>query len=318
MSQPKRLMWALLLPALLCALPAAAQPPATQPSAARVVEAGKYLRYEDNGQLGGWLETADVTFANDHGATVRLVSAVHIGEKSYFESLQKSFTPCDAVLYEMVKPKDAPAPRPGVRSNSTVSQVQRFMKEALNLEFQLDVIDYTRPNFVHADLDAETFTKLQQERGESFSNLMLQSMMQALSRPAPAADSQDADQSIHQLLSLLTRPDPERRVKLLLARQMADMEMGGLDSGTVLVTERNKAAIRALRQQLALGRHNLVIFFGAAHMPDLADRLDLLGFKPVSIQWRTAWNLQIRPDQPSALEKLVRDAEQSLNDLADQ
>ena len=33
--------------------------------------------------------------------------------------------------------------------------------------FQLDGIDYNAGNFVHADLDTETFHRMQEERGES-------------------------------------------------------------------------------------------------------------------------------------------------------
>jgi len=41
----------------------------------------------------------------------------------------------------------------------------------LNLEFQLDEIDYTSPTR-HADLDAQTFQRLQEERGETFENAL--------------------------------------------------------------------------------------------------------------------------------------------------
>lgn len=39
------------------------------------------------------------------GVTLRLVGAIHIGEKGYYEALNKSFENDDAVLFEMVEPQ---------------------------------------------------------------------------------------------------------------------------------------------------------------------------------------------------------------------
>jgi hypothetical protein len=95
----------------------------------------------------------------------------------------KTFQGYDSLLYEMVKPKDAPVPGAGARSESMVSAFQRMLKEFLELEFQLDAIDYTAKNFVHADLDAETFEKMQAERGENIFTLMLRQMLDEMSKP---------------------------------------------------------------------------------------------------------------------------------------
>jgi len=82
--------------------------PTTQPA-----KASDFLRFVDRGTTGSKLETADVAYRNADGATVHLVAAVHIGERDYFEGLNESFKLRDAVLYEMVKPKDMPAPEHG-------------------------------------------------------------------------------------------------------------------------------------------------------------------------------------------------------------
>ena len=44
------------------------------------------------------------------------------------------------------------------------SMIER-MKSALKLDLQLESINYDRPNFVHADLDVESFNQLQAARG---------------------------------------------------------------------------------------------------------------------------------------------------------
>jgi hypothetical protein len=202
-------------------------------------------------------------------------------------------------------------PPPGVPTGSGVGELQRFLKDFLDLDYQLDGIDYTRPNFVHADLDTETFEKLQAQRGESFATLMLQQLLNAMTNPPQSASQDD---SVTQLIQVLTRPDAERQMKLMIARQMQDIESvaAGLEGprGSVILTERNKAAIAVLQRELKAGKRNMVLFYGAAHMGDLSRRVESLGFSPVSTQWHLAWNLMIRPDQPSAIEKLLRELAQ--------
>jgi hypothetical protein len=293
---------------LLCADLYAA--PSTQP--AHELKASDFMRYVDRDGACR-LETADVAFRNDNGATVHLVAAVHIGEKDYYQQLNESFKLRDAVLYEMVKPKDMGAPKPGQQSKSEIAQFQRMLKDVLDLDYQLDDIDYTAGNFVHADLDAETFEKMQAQRGESMEMMMMQSLMRAMSQAStqPANQAND-DETLDELVKLVTRPDPTRQIKRLLARNMSQIEGDamGLDGpgGSVILTERNKAALDVLDHTLASGKKDIAIFYGAAHMPDMSRRLSDRGFKPIATQWYTAWDLTIRNDQPSAIEKTLLDA----------
>ena len=268
-------------------------------------EQSHFMRFVGDSKTGGKLQTADITYENDAGVKVRLVAAVHIADASYYKDLNDSFRNCDAVLYEMVKPHDADAPKPG-QSNSDISKLQRFLKDTLDLDFQLDAIDYEAKNFVHADLDAETFARLQEQRGESFASLMLTSLLHSLANPAATGTYEDEPTDS---VDLMTRPDATRQFKLILARRMGDIEHDAMGlsafNGTVLLTERNKAAIKVLRESIKSGKKNLAVFYGAAHMPDLADRLDLMGFHPVSTNWREAWDVHIRDNQPSAFQKLM-------------
>ncbi len=293
-------------PLVRAGMPATTQAtPASQPA-----ELKSFMRFVDDGHSGGRLEAAVVTYRNPAGVVVKLVSAVHIGEKSYFEDLNKSFQNEDAVLYEMVKDRAAGVPKPGEQGENPISKLQHFLKNTLGLEFQLDIIDYSRPNFVHADLDRQTFEKMQEERGETFQALLLKQLMTALSKPLEASD-QRPEPTLENLIEMFTRPDMERQIKLLLARQMDGIEAGamGLDGpgGSVIVTERNKAAIKVLSDTISAGKKKISIFYGAAHMPDMAKRLHEMGFAPIDTQWNMAWDLAIRADQPSAMEKLLKD-----------
>lgn len=249
----------------------------------------EFLRFVDDHHGGGKLETAIATYQNEAGVKVHLVAAVHIADQSYYDGLNKTFKGYDAVLYEMVKPRNAAPPRPGEeRSTSFITVIQRFMKDTLDLKFQLDQIDYTAPNFVHADLDYETFEKMEEERGESIWTLMLQQMIKQMANPP----ENQPEIGLPELLNALTSPDRARQLKLLLGRQFGDIEaqMSGF-GGTVLITERNKACFKVLDREIADGKKNLGIFYGAGHMGDMEQRMLARGFHRTGTEWRTAWNL---------------------------
>ncbi len=289
-------------------------------AAEQTIEPKKFMRFVDDGHSGGKFDTAIVTSRNKDGATVRLVGAIHIGEKAYYDSLNKTFQGDDAVLYEMVKPKDAGTPEPGQKSDNPINQLQHMMKDVLDLDFQLDDIDYSKPNFVHADMDAETFTRMQQERGETFQELILKQIMHALTQPQDDKQAADADPDtrIDSFVEMLTRPDSERQIKLAVARQMDKIEAGAMGpdnpNGSVIVTERNKVALDVLKKMLDSGKRHISIFYGAAHMPDMSKRLRDMGFSPVSAEWETAWDLTIRPDQPSMAEKMLKELLHALDE----
>ena len=77
----------------------------------------------------------------------------------------------------------------------------------------------------------------------------MKQLLQAFTQPPPEQDANaNPDQTLDQLVAVLTHPDMERQIKLLVARQLNEMEQSGkgLDvlGGTVILGERNKAARR--------------------------------------------------------------------------
>ena len=285
---------------------------------ARKTDDEHFLRFVGDGTKGGTLETSEAIYKNDAGVTIHLVSAVHIAEAAYFQDIHSRFEGRDAVLYEMVKARDSGAPVKGQHSDSPISKLQRFLKDQLDLSFQLDEIDYSKPNFVHADLDAETFQELQSERGESFATIMLSQILKSLSDPGSLKTFDDEPTDIS---DLMTRPDGERQFKLLLGRHLGDLEkeasgLGDMLNGTVILTERNKAVIKKLDETIASGKKDIAIFYGAAHMPDLSAQIEKKGFKLVSVKWRPAWDATIRKNEPSAFQRLVEHAGKQLFDAA--
>lgn len=257
-----------------------------------------FLRYVELGEESGKVETGIVTYRNLRGVEVQLIGAVHVGEAEYYSTLQKRFSEMDALLYEMVKPAGVD-PSQLKRSDSGVSMIQRMMKNALKLQFQLDAVDYSPSNFVHADMTPEAFEKAQGEQGESLSGLMFETMMQQHALMTPG----DAVRENLRFLAALTNKNRSHALKLYLGKQIGDMEKAviGLDgkpdeegntNGSVLLHGRNEVAIRVLREQINFKRHRKIgIFYGAAHMPDMEKRLLNMGFRKVRSEWLTAWDM---------------------------
>ncbi|MGE0758435.1 MAG: hypothetical protein AB7F89_15500 [Pirellulaceae bacterium] len=275
-----------------CIQAAAAEP---QPDV-RTPATSAFLRLKkDEEQRPESLETAVVRYRRANRDTraeeyVDLVGAVHIGERSYYDELNRLFRGYDAVLYELVAPEDANVPQPGRRSGHPVGLLQVAMKNLLGLEFQLDCVDYDRKNFVHADLSPEEFQKSMEARSESFTKmffrLMGQGMAQQSKDPARTSDLT--------VFSAFFAKDRSNELKRAMALQMEDMEKAtsvfdGPD-GSTIITERNKRALTVLAEQQQAGKRKLAIFYGAAHLPDFDRKLRDMGYAPVETKWLAAWD----------------------------
>ena len=227
---------------------------------------------------------------------VDLVGAVHIGDRSYYRQLNKQFRQYEALLYELVAPEGTVVERGRGTSNlNPLGAMQNGMKSMLKVEHQLEQIDYTRPNFVHADFSPDEFLQSMENRDEGFMQLYFRMMGQAVAMQSQqAAEGQSTELDI---VSAFLSKDRPRMLKIALAKQFESMEsmlvsISGPD-GSTIITERNKRALEVLRQQQAAGKRKLAIFYGAGHLADMHDRLvEEFGMKAVEITWVEAWDLR--------------------------
>ena len=91
----------------------------------------------------------------------------------------KVFVPIPTGLPMVVAEKDA-VPRAGQKGRSPISAIQTAMKDFLDLDFQLDDIDYTKKNFVHADMSPDEMAKSMKDRGESIWTILLRMMVRSI------------------------------------------------------------------------------------------------------------------------------------------
>ena len=87
-------------------------------------------------------------FTFEKGAhKVTFFSAIHIGQKSYYERLNKEFRKFDKVLFEKVKGYQESLLKSGLKEGPW-----DVIANKLRLHSQLKAIDYKAANFVNADL----------------------------------------------------------------------------------------------------------------------------------------------------------------------
>jgi hypothetical protein len=231
--------------------------------------------------------------------TVDLVAAVHVGDAAYYEALNRRFESYDALLYELVAAEGTVVERGRGTSNAhPLGALQNGMKSMLALEHQLEQVDYTKKNFVHADMSPDEFLQSMKDRNEGFLQMYMRLLGHSLGAQSEmAAKGESPDVAVFAALFAEDRP---LRLKKILAQQLADTEemltsFGGED-GSVLISERNKAALKVLKTEIAAGKKHLAIFYGAGHLADMDKRLrEEFGLKPVEITWLTAWDLTPKP-----------------------
>jgi hypothetical protein len=298
-----RTRFPVIIPLTLLALLAqpAAFSRAAEPAEATKTKADskRYLRVtKDEKRQPLALETSIVRFVpkgdDRPGLAVDLVSAVHIGEKSYYDALNKRFDGYDAVLYELVAPEGTKVPKGGGDKNRhLLSMLQNTMKDVLELEFQLAQVDYTKKHFVHADLTPEQFAKSMENKGESFWTMVLKIMAAGMAQQA-ANPTQSSDLDI--IMALFDR-NRSLKLKRVMADQFTNMDammaaFNGPD-GSTIITERNKAALAVLKKEIDAGKKKLAIFYGGGHMADMQERLmDEFNLKPENEEWLEAWSLR--------------------------
>jgi hypothetical protein len=346
------------------------------PAAGTKVAASDFVRFREDAK-GAQLQTAIVTYRSADGVLVELIGAIHIADKAYYEKLNKRFTTCDALLYEMVGEGleavgDEPTPAPpiaGQKPKATnpkaenpkrveskkpvpdkpevepsleerLRQVEAYfnedkskrrvapripasaeeasaeeaahgnlrwlhplydtLKNTLKLESQIEGIDYSKKNFVHADMTARQFAAMQEQRGEGFLQMWWRAMQAQIAQPEAATNSP----GLLKILEILCRPDSPTELKRLMGRMFDQVEriMSGMETekGSVIVVERNKVALEVLQKEIAKGRKHLGIFYGAAHLTDMEQRLLEMGFKREKEEWLTAWDLPPEPPPPAA------------------
>lgn len=255
---------------------------------AAVAEPTEVVRVEASGPSARTLQTPVITYRNPgNHQVVTLVGAVHLGEADYYRRLQAELDGHEHVLFEGV----GGAPKPSTALPGP--HIEQKGARLLGLHLQRDMINYQKANFIHADMEeAELFGRLKARGAKA---------------PPPPKQAGPLPWLVAPLLDgalLLTAlphtPGHElaRLAKRKLARQLADT--AAKEDGPAMVSpalkrvvllERNDVAFERLREVLDAGASDVAVFYGAAHLPDMGQRLERMGFEVSTVTWVDAWKL---------------------------
>jgi hypothetical protein len=257
-----------------------------------------YIRFRQDA-TSTRLESAIRTVTLPSGQRVDLIGAVHIADNAYYQELNRRFGAYDSVLFELVgDPKGLTAPS-AVTSSSAVSTIQQTAGQYLKLRFQLDAIDYTRKNMVHADATAEEFDRMQKERGESmltlFGRAMQAQMAADMTGSANASTANGLD--TFGLIRILMSHDSAAEFKKALAKMLAHTEsltaaMEG-ENGSAILSGRNEVVGRKIKEVLANKKQRrIAVFYGCAHMRGIETAL-VKDMKATAAgeEWLAAWTM---------------------------
>jgi hypothetical protein len=251
-----------------------------------------------------FLETAVVGYVPAEGSDkdkappdlqVDLIGVVHIGDKAYYDALNARFEEYDALLYELVAPEGTEVKKSEERGANMhpVAALQYGLKSMLDLEFQLDNIDYGKANFVHADMSPEEFAASMKRKGESFTQMYFRMLGASIAQQSAGGNSPGNLQTMLALFS----SDRTWKMKRLFAEQFegsggAMSAFEGVD-GSTIIAERNKKAFEVLRAQIDGGKRRIGVFYGAGHLADMEKRLEEdFSLRREKEEWLPAWSLQ--------------------------
>jgi hypothetical protein len=242
------------------------------------------------------LETSIVRFEGKPGTKyeghrVDLVGVIHIGQKEYYKDIDQRLAKYDVVLYELVAP-DGTRIRPEdlQQRRSLIASMQSGMKDMLNLEYQLEHINYLAENFRHADMSPDEFMEDMKSRGDDIWKMAARMMGAGLASQPGGGDMG--------ILFALMSDNRSMLLKQTMAKQLLDVDVAvaGLDDATgenTLIKGRNRKAFEVLQEELAARKKSIAVFYGAGHLDDMAKRLESeFDMHSTSTEWLAAWDLQ--------------------------
>ncbi len=271
-----------------------------------------FIRTQELPPSSGALQTLSAEFkpAGGAGPSVWLIGVAHLGTPEYYAALQKRLDAQSAVLFEGVGGERLAE---GAKAESTGIQGQ--LAKALGLVFQLDAIDYKRAHFSNSDLTADALNQAIERRATEPAPKPDPAKPADKSAPAKVDNETftqlmgalhgegDLAESLGGMVTLMgSTPEMRETTKLMLvealgqAGELIDLAKAASpdmkDLFEVLITERNAEVIRQLDarvRKLGSGQ-SIAVFYGAAHMDEIARRLTgQLRYTPAAQHWDTAF-----------------------------
>jgi len=258
--------------------------------------------------------------AGRRGPPIWLVGASHVGESNYFGELQKQLDRTGLVLFEGVGAKSKKMRFDPAEQTS----VQHSLAASLGVLFQLEAIEYDRPNFRNSDLTIAQLQALMRNRpteagGGGSGAQELEDLLQVMDGSSFVGALLQAGLKI-----IASSPKLRGMTKLVLIEVLGGFKgdlsrMPGLPPGleqllTVIIQERDKVVLNDLAEALRASppAASIAVFYGAGHMADLEKRVrEELGYRPRDEKWLTALSVNmlqvgLSSEEAESLSGLIR------------
>lgn len=190
-----------------------------------------------------------------------------------------------------------PAPKPTELAEDDGLQSQ--LADALGLEFQLEALDYARPNWRCSDMDMDQLNQRLEDKGLDFG--VLGGTLAGSSLPAKL---------IKLLLGVMKMADSfmdgaiADTFKVVMIEMLGDpaltdmsLKQLGAGFGEVIINDRNQVPLNDLKAIIAdePDVKSVAIFYGAGHMADLDAQLRLMGYVPAEDgeRWLTGMKVDL-------------------------
>ena len=230
--------------------------------------------------------------------SVDLIGAIHLGEKAYYDRLNAEFKEYETVVFELVADEGFDAKTIAAAKKETdegpaspldaIPLLQQSFADALGFVNQVDGIDYAAPNLKRGDANADDFL-VRLTTGGDVPNFFLNSAFDSLL-------SSDSGRAEGWALACLLAKNKRLALRRFFADELARTELASQpnERETALIHYRNKIAIDVAKKELEAGKTKIAVFYGAAHLDDLARRVEqtLKNPRRLAPRWLVAWSLE--------------------------
>ena len=284
-------------------------PLASSASSPPLAAAAPFQREVKLGDGAYALQIAARTFrpANGVGPTISLVGATHIGTAEFYKNLQQYLDRQSLVLCEGVGGA-AKMKQPKKMRERDKGGLQNVIASALGLDFQLNDIDYTKPNFQNCDMTVEEMERLLANN--------------ATNSATKDDESKKTEQSLNNLIALMRGKSwmsyflggafylvehsekMQEVMKLALVHLLSSFDADNLNISAsqkrlmkLIVQGRNQHVMSAVAKILHSENppKTIAIFYGAAHLPGMEKTLrDADGYVPTGEVWFTAFGADLQ------------------------
>lgn len=249
-----------------------------------------FLQIRAHGENESSLDIATLLYEEPStGRRIYLVGAVHIANEQFFRDLQSILDSMDLVLWEGVGGSEKPS-REAVERFDVLFKAQQLLKNLLNLDFQLEKMQYKRGFWKNCDVSANVLqAELKRRNLEIIPNeKIVQGLLGAVFRvidPAKLPRDENTAREYRALVApfLAEMSDPESMFAKIGASGLKD----------VILDYRNRFVMDELKKVLAVpGPSRIAIFYGAGHFPGMDKILrEELKLRFRATHWVPAWKL---------------------------